>query len=143
MRLQIELKEMPFLEEKLKSVGLLNYHPVEEIMTSPVVTIEEVERVSSICEKLRATDHNGFPVVDRDGRLKGMILRKVLCSLLKNGMFSVPANAERGEGNTVVLAGKGEMFHEHMERNYPHYPEINDIEIAPENAVRKLCFVLF
>lgn len=38
--LQIAIKALPFLEGQLRSLGLLNYHPVVEVMARPVRTGE-------------------------------------------------------------------------------------------------------
>ena len=65
----IHMKAMPFLEESLKSFGLLNYHPVHEIMSRPVVVINELSRVGAVYEVLKNTTHNGFPVLN-----KGMLI---------------------------------------------------------------------
>jgi chloride channel 7 len=46
--LQIRLKELPFLEGSLKTLGLLNYHPIDEIMAKPVVTLNEVINIRVI-----------------------------------------------------------------------------------------------
>ena len=59
------MKAMPFLEESLKSFGLLNYHPVHEIMSRPVVVINELSRVGAVYEVLKNTTHNGFPVLNK------------------------------------------------------------------------------
>ena len=56
---------------------MLNYHPVVEIMAAPVVTVNEICRVSAVKMVLEDTKHNGFPVIGKDGHLKGLILRKV------------------------------------------------------------------
>ena len=61
----IHMKAMPFLEESLKSFGLLNYHPVHEIMSRPVVVINELSRVGAVYEVLKNTTHNGFPVLNK------------------------------------------------------------------------------
>lgn len=53
--MMIELKEMPFLEGSLKTLGLLNYHPVTEIMARPVDTLFEVNRVGAIYDLLKNT----------------------------------------------------------------------------------------
>ena len=70
----IHMKAMPFLEESLKSFGLLNYHPVHEIMSRPVVVINELSRVGAVYEVLKNTTHNGFPVLN-----KGTLLYCIMC----------------------------------------------------------------
>lgn len=130
--MHIEMKELPFLEGQLKTLGLLNYHPVNEIMTQPVITIDEINRVGKVYDLLVNTRHNGFPVINRTGQLRGLILKKHLCSLLKCKAFS-PANG----GNQPVAA----VFHDQLERNYPRYPNIKDIELSAEEMVCQfVCF---
>lgn len=67
----------------------------KNIMRKDVVALELVENVGRICEILRSTKHNGFPIVDRIddapssiaypeyGHLKGLILRSQLIVLLQ------------------------------------------------------------
>ena len=119
--LQIRIQGLPFLEGQLRSLGLLNYHPVIEVMAKPVRTVFEVNRVASIYELLSQTAHNGFPVVSATGQLRGLVLRKTLCSLLKLKGFA----ASRGEE-------QARFFYDTLERNYPHYPKIEDIKLSPK-----------
>ena len=51
--MQIHLKGFPFLEGSLKSLGLLNYHPIDEIMAKPVVVLNEVCVRVHVCEDER------------------------------------------------------------------------------------------
>ena len=37
-------------------------------MASPVVTLNEIEKVKRVMEVLSSTSHNGFPVIGKDGR---------------------------------------------------------------------------
>eukprot|EP01039_Chlorochromonas_danica_P017392 gene17392-20734_t len=76
--MHITLKGWPFLEGALKTLGLLNYHPIADIMAQPVITLNEINRVSTVHRILSTKSHNGFPVVDKNGHLKGFILRKTL-----------------------------------------------------------------
>jgi CBS domain-containing protein len=91
--MQIHLKELPFLEGSLKTLGLLNYHPIAELMSHPVVTLNEINKVSDVYDILSSKTHNGFPVVGKNGHLKGFILRKTLCNVIKLGAFSAPKNS--------------------------------------------------
>jgi chloride channel 7 len=88
--MQIHLKGMPFLEDSLHSMGMLNYHPIAKIMSSEVKCLQEIEKVSKVMELLHTTEHNGFPVINREGKLRGLILRKTLCTLLKLKAYSTP-----------------------------------------------------
>jgi chloride channel 7 len=69
--MQIHIKEMPFLEASLHSLGMLNYYPVSQIMAQPVVTLCEVDKVRRVMDVLASTSHNGFPVISKDGKLRG------------------------------------------------------------------------
>ena len=69
--MQIHIKEMPFLEASLHSLGMLNYYPISQIMATPVVYLYEVDRVRRVMDVLASTSHNGFPVISKDGKLRG------------------------------------------------------------------------
>jgi CBS-domain-containing membrane protein len=102
-------------------------------MARPVAVINEISRVRTVYEVLKATEHNAFPVLNKDGHLRGLILRKALCSLLKYKTFSFPMGREEGGGTQLTSAST--MFHDTMERNYPHYPQIDDIKLLPSELV--------
>ena len=68
--MQIIIKELPLLESGLHSCGLLPFQSITEVMTSPVVTLQEVDRVSRVVEALNNTHHNAFPVIIEDGQLR-------------------------------------------------------------------------
>lgn len=203
--MQIELKKMPFLEGTLRTAGLINYHPITEVMAQPAITLKEVTSVRAVYEMLAATSHNGFPVVSDDGHLKGFILRKTLCGLLKLKAFSSPAASHsrvmkalgvevemkmrRGkdnregsnksknsdessavrdndddsngenegddeeskedkaeeelervrerEGDMITLTAGATVFHQTLEKNYPLYPSIKEIELTASEMVRQ------
>lgn len=149
--MQISLRGYPFLEGALKTLGLLNYHPVAELMSQPVITLNEINRVSTVHRILANKSHNGFPVVDKNGHLKGFILRKTLCTIIKLKAFSVPTmdSAKKGgeAGGVVHLSTAATVFHDTLERNYPHYPKIEDITLSATDMVSLLflcaegCFI--
>jgi len=132
--MQISLRGYPFLEGALKTLGLLNYHPVAELMSQPVIALNEINRVSTVHSILANKSHNGFPVVGKNGHLKGFILRKTLCTIIKLKAFSVPtmdATKKGSEAGSVVhLSTAATVFHDTLERNYPHYPKIEDITLS-------------
>lgn len=137
--MHIELKEMPFLEGSLKTLGLLNYHPVNEIMTKNVVTLNEINKVGTVYLILAKTTHNGFPVVGKDGHLRGLILRKHLTSLLKLKAFSKSDKDSFNDSTTATpedLTPAAAVFHDTLERNYPRYPKINEIMLTVDEMVR-------
>ena len=141
--MQIELKEMPFLEGSLKTLGLLNYHPVTEIMARPVIMLQEFNRVSQIYDILRNTKHNGFPIVGKNRHLRGLILRKHLCCLLKLKAFSNPKASmnvnSMDELTDIELTPAAAVFHDTLERNYPRYPKIEEIDLTADDLVSQTC----
>ena len=86
---------------------------------------------------LNATKHNGFPIITKDKHLRGFILRKTLCALLKNKAFSVPDTKRKGDviGNQVLLAPAATLFYDTLERNYPRFTKINEIALTPSEMV--------
>ena len=129
--MQIFLKDMPFLEGSLHSLGLLNFQAVSEVMAQPVVTLYEIDKISTIVHVLRTTKHNGFPVVNREGRLRGLILRKTLCGLLKYKAYSVPTGAPASDGSDgVEVIPASTVSYDTLERTYPVYPDISSIKLT-------------
>jgi hypothetical protein len=126
-------------------------------MSQHVVTLNEINKVGAVYEMLSEKTHNGFPVVGKDGHLKGFIMRKHLCNLLKLKAFStalvVPTNQCAGESNsgdenktiistmgdngptTIQLNSTASVFYDTLERNYPQYPKIKDISLTPTEMV--------
>ena len=144
----IHLKKLPFLESSLKTLGLLNYHPVVEVMAQPVVTLSEINKVGDVHRILSTLSHNGFPVMGKTGHLRGLILRKHLCTLMKLKAFSAPVPAATGPGQApgaagMQLAPAATVFHDTLERSYPSYPRIEDIVLTPAEMVCDAKFLNF
>lgn len=140
----IHLKHLPFLESSLKTLGLLNYHPVVEIMAQPVVTLAEINKVGDVHRILSTMSHNGFPVIGKTGHLRGMILRKHLCTLMKLKAFSAPLPPGPGQpAGSLQLAPAATVFHDTLERTYPNYPRIEEIALTPAEMVSILLLLLF
>lgn len=142
--LLLQIKKLPFLEGTLPTIGLLNIHPVLEIMSSPVVTFREVDQVGRIYNLLLRTNHNGFPIVNEQGQLLGLILRKTLCSLLKyrvfcDGTVSISSGAVGSvsdtEDETIQISAPAPVFYETLERHYPHFPTIDNVDLSDSDMV--------
>ena len=143
--IQMNLKNFPYLESSLHTLGLLNYNAVTEIMATPVVTMSEIDKVSTIVDILKRTSHNGFPVVNTRGKLRGIVLRKTLTSLLELKGFSAPlpkhqvrrgSVIERLPPDAVPLAvPAATIFHDTIENQYPDYPTIASIKLSEDETV--------
>ena len=139
----LESKQLPFIESTLHTLGLLNQNPITEIMASPVVTFTEIDKVGHIYDMLKQTTHNGFPIVDRFGKFRGLIHRKTLTVLLELKAFSSKASSpgsnsprrEPIEDGGVQLSVPTLVFHETLEKKYPKYPDIESIQITVEEMV--------
>ena len=90
---------------QLAGVPLLGWEPpplsantyASEVMSHPVVTLNPMETVGNIVDVLKSTTHNGFPVTDQPdpaatgrtfGKMRGLILRSELITLLQHKIFS-------------------------------------------------------
>lgn len=87
--MHVEIKCIPFLEFK-PPVGMEQLH-AEDLMSTPVVTFNEIESAAAVIAKLKQVSHNGFPVV-RTGTQKfiGTVLRSQLVVLIKLRAFCGP-----------------------------------------------------
>jgi chloride channel protein, CIC family len=70
---------------KLKNEDLLEKIKVSEAMFRKVITVNESKTISDAESLLKSTSHRGFPVLDNNGRLKGMITHQDIYNALKNG----------------------------------------------------------
>jgi chloride channel 7 len=129
--MQIMLKKMPFLEGSLHSLGLLNYHPISKFMATPVISFFEVDKVSRVLEVLKNTNHHGFPIVNREGKMRGLIMRKTLVTLLKLKAYCTPAaDTQVLPDGGIVLAQAATVFYDTIERQYPNYPDTKSIKLS-------------
>lgn len=149
----IEFKKFPFLDSTLHTLGLLNQNPVTEIMSTPVITLSDLDKVSNVYNILKQNKHNGFPIVDRENRLLGLILRKTLCVLLELRSFSSKAlpndsssydeNDQVIEEGGVKLLSPSLVFYETLEKKYPKYPDIEHIVLTAEEMVILFSFIIY
>ncbi|XP_067934452.1 H(+)/Cl(-) exchange transporter 7-like isoform X2 [Watersipora subatra] len=105
--------------------------PARRVMSHPVVTLLEVEKVEKIQQVLSKYPHDGFPIVDNYipdlddsptfGRFRGMILRSQLLVLLKSKSFS--SNEQRAP----------QLSLRDFRESYPRYIPIEKIDIAEED----------
>ena len=136
--MQIEKKNLPFLEAHLKHIGLLNYHPVSEIMCKNVKTLREVMKVADVEWLLKNTAHQGFPVISRQGHVKGFMLRKHLCTLINLRQFSFISSGadERAQESIDTDISERQSFsnsvlEEHLDsglEGHADRPSFQDIE---------------
>jgi chloride channel 7 len=123
----LDLKGLPFLEPKpepwMKDIT------VGELASAKprTISLQVVEKVSTIIQVLQNTGHNGFPVVDRPrpglSELHGLVLRSHLVAVLKKRWF-LPEKRRteeweaREQFSSVELADKS--------------CKLDDVELTPE-----------
>ena len=71
--IHIELKNVPFVEVKPPKHML--YLTAEDVMVRPVISFRQVENLATIVRILKQHSHNGYPVLNEDRRMVGLILR--------------------------------------------------------------------
>jgi chloride channel 7 len=98
-----------------------------DIMRKDIIALEPKERVGRLLEIIRGTKHHAFPVVDRIepgmteanfpnyGRLKGLILRSQLFTLIRKKHFT-----KDYEGN-VIADGASNISMSDFAETYPDY----------------------
>ncbi|KAM3296116.1 hypothetical protein ACQJBY_038454 [Aegilops geniculata] len=123
----LDLKGLPFLEPKPEP-WMKDLTVGELAAAKPrTISLQVVEKVSTVLEVLRNTGHNGFPVVDRPrpglSELHGLVLRSHLVAVLRKRWFlAEKRRTEEWEArerfSSVELADKN--------------CKIDDLELTPE-----------
>jgi chloride channel 7 len=85
----IALKGIPMITGKL-SKRAQDYH-CGELMITDVISFQHTEQVKTVYEKLRNCKHNGFPVLDENRNVIGLISRNNLIAIIKNKFFRAGA----------------------------------------------------
>eukprot|EP00357_Protocruzia_adherens_P037895 CAMPEP_0115012678 /NCGR_PEP_ID=MMETSP0216-20121206/24896_1 /TAXON_ID=223996 /ORGANISM="Protocruzia adherens, Strain Boccale" /LENGTH=352 /DNA_ID=CAMNT_0002381813 /DNA_START=70 /DNA_END=1128 /DNA_ORIENTATION=+ len=83
--IHVEIKFIPFIEWEAP-VGVEQL-TARDVMSEPVLTFHEKESASFVYQTLKETRHHGFPVVDENGRLTGLIQRTQLYLLMRDRIF--------------------------------------------------------
>jgi chloride channel 7 len=97
-----------------------------DVMTPKPCTLPVRPKVGDIFQMLHDTTHNGFPVVaQRDGKLKGIILRKHLCTLLHLKVY--------GPNKASCHLDQPNVTFQTMEDFYPTFPSVNQLELGADD----------
>ena len=114
-------------------------------MSTEVKCLRPVERVGIVYDLLKSLPHGNFPIVDTasSGTLYGTASRAMLCTLLQRRAFGQPHDVNNGhyhsnsDGSTdyAELLGPKRLSPlvqwDTIERVYPRYPTIDDVELRP------------
>jgi CBS domain-containing membrane protein len=94
---QHHVKAVPVVDAEHRVVGIITvfdlfnrdiveFDPVSKVMTTPVATVSEDTPVSDLVELMTDRGLRNLPVVDRDGRLVGIITRTELVAVLHRAL---------------------------------------------------------
>uniref|UniRef100_A0A8C9VH92 Chloride channel protein n=1 Tax=Scleropages formosus TaxID=113540 RepID=A0A8C9VH92_SCLFO len=121
--IHIKLQSVPFLHWEAPATS--HALTAREVMSSPVTCFNRVEKVGTIVDVLSntSTNHNGFPVVTRPGKICGLILRSQLIVLLKHKVF---VERTRSRLNQRKLQLKD------FRDAYPRFPPIQSIHVSQD-----------
>ncbi len=108
----------------LRRKGILFEHDIErnilrtvlvkDAMTKDVETVHEEMTVSQVSEKMISTGHHGFPVLDREGRLVGIITNADVRKAIAEGHLESPCSEV--ETQRLIVATPLESIEEALER---------------------------
>ena len=139
----IHNRHLHHLEEEESISNMTEFHDLTicDIMTKWPICVKPVVRVGEIYDTLQEMKHHCFPVVidnsnisstihnnkdiDDTNTLYGTITRKVICTLLKHRAFAPPSSDPNSVERISPLVNWGTL-----ERVYPNYPKVEDLEIT-------------
>jgi chloride channel protein, CIC family len=88
----LKLRRRGFDLMNLKKQDLMEKILVYEAMFKKVVTVNEITPVRNAGLMIKATTHRGFPVMDDNGRLTGIVTHEDINKALNNGEADKPVN---------------------------------------------------
>eukprot|EP01126_Amoeba_proteus_P001122 TRINITY_DN10321_c0_g1_i2.p1 TRINITY_DN10321_c0_g1~~TRINITY_DN10321_c0_g1_i2.p1 ORF type:complete len:614 (+),score=131.55 TRINITY_DN10321_c0_g1_i2:736-2577(+) len=124
--IHIHLKQVPILDWEGPLV--MRKFVSQHVMATPVVCFSKIESVRKIVQTLRSTTHNGFPVVNAVGQVRGLILRSQLITLLKKKPFQLTPQKRKRYYSKVSS--------EDFKTDYPRFPSIDTVSITESELVK-------
>ena len=119
---------------KLKNEDLLEKINVSEAMFRKIITINESATVSDAESLLKSSSHRGFPVLDSNGRLKGMITHQDIYDALEKGRRDI--TVAEIMSNNLVTCYPEETLKNALEKLGEH--DIGRIPVIENNDTGKL-----
>jgi len=132
--IHIHLKHIPFLEPDVPPIAERNEIVAGQVMSTEVKCLRPVERAGVVYDLLQSSGHGTFPIVDTvsGGTLYGTASRYMLCTLLQRRAFGSPDVLEDYDGPQQNLGPRRLsplVQWDTIERAYPRYPTLADIEM--------------
>mmetsp|Transcript_15883 Transcript_15883/g.35760 ORF Transcript_15883/g.35760 Transcript_15883/m.35760 type:complete len:511 (-) Transcript_15883:28-1560(-) len=133
--IHIQLRKIPFLEAEVPSLAEHHEIVAGQVMSTDVKCLRPVERAGVVHDLLRSCSHGTFPIVDTSsgGTLYGTASRSTLCTLLQRRAFGQPEALldEHGTGSLGPRRLSPLVQWDAIEKVYPRYPTIEDVDMAP------------
>ncbi|KAM7256951.1 hypothetical protein ACFE04_012692 [Oxalis oulophora] len=125
----VKMKGLPFLEAHAEPY--MRNLVARDVVSGPLITFSGVEKVSNIYHALKATRHNGFPVIDEPPfadapELCGVVTRSHLIVLLQGKHFT---KQKVLTGSNIIRSFKSRDF---AKAGLGKGPKIEDVEIKDE-----------
>jgi CBS domain-containing protein len=120
--MHVEFKCIPFVED-LPPTGM-EHLVAADVMSTNVVTFAEIEPAQEVYARLSSCKHNGFPVVSKEDKISGIILRSHLVKALQLGAFC------SAEG--LPIEGSRQLTHDDLAVTLES--EIEDVSELSENG---------
>lgn len=132
--IHIHLKHIPFMEPEVPPVAERNEIVAGQVMSAEVKCLRPVERAGVVYDLLRSCQHGTFPIVDTasGGTLYGTASRDMLCTLLQRRAFgNADVLDDYDSSDTLGPRRLSPLVQwDTIERAYPRYPTIDDVEIG-------------
>ncbi|HID33910.1 MAG TPA: CBS domain-containing protein [Anaerolineae bacterium] len=101
------VRDMPLATIKTRLLALLQtmIQPqvrVREIMSWGVNTVRRDATVAEVSDRMAKRGHEGFPVVDEEGRLVGLVTRRIIDMAIRHGMHRQPVSKVMRVGAVTV-----------------------------------------
>jgi chloride channel 7 len=132
--IHIHLKHIPFMEPEVPPVAERNEIVAGQVMSAEVKCLRPVERAGVVYDLLRSCQHGTFPIVDTasGGTLYGTASLDMLCTLLQRRAFGNPDVLDDYDNSGTLGTRRLSPLvqWDTIERAYPRYPNIDDIDIG-------------
>lgn len=131
--IHIHLKNIPFMEPEVPPIAERNEIVAGQVMSAEVKCLRPVERAGVVYDLLRSCQHGTFPIVDTasGGTLYGTASRSMLCTLLQRRAFGNPDILDDYDNSDNLGPRRLSPLvqWDTIERAYPRYPTIDDIDM--------------
>ncbi len=101
----VRAQSLSALKDRILALLEENVQPqvtVLEIMSWGVNTVKVSDSIAEVAKRMTIRGHEGFPVVDEDGHLQGLVTRRIIDIALRHGMHNEPVRKIMRTGVVTV-----------------------------------------